>query len=228
MPDVNLKSPVYKDERPKEYFDVFHERTRAGPPGATYDVVRAITVFHALTTYRARGIDSGNVPEGPVILAPNHASNMDHFFTAAFIGRRIQFMAKSQLFGPGPLSWIYTHGGVFPVRRGDQERRRSPLHSASSIVGSDGDVLRGHPFSDRDWRRRQAGSRQLALSPSSRRTGRDPRVSSGPDWKRMKFPQVTFKSGTPLKFDVVSEAARENGQAAPTTCSIGSGASLRT
>ena len=122
MPDVDLKSPVYKDERPKEYFDAFHERTRGGPPGATYEVVRAITVLHALTTFRAQGIDSGNVPAGPLILAPNHASNMDHFFTAAFIRRRIQFMAKSQLFGSGPMSWVYSHGGVFPVRRGDQDQ----------------------------------------------------------------------------------------------------------
>ena len=72
----------------------------------------------ALTAYRARGIDSQHVPNGPVILAPNHASFMDHFFTGAFIRRRIQFMAKSQLFKPGILTWIFSHGGVFPVRRG--------------------------------------------------------------------------------------------------------------
>ena len=58
------------------------------------------------------------MPNGPVILAPNHASFMDHFFTGAFIRRRIQFMAKSQLFKPGILTWIFSHGGVFPVRRG--------------------------------------------------------------------------------------------------------------
>ncbi len=52
-----------------------------------------------------------------MILAPNHFSFMDHFFLGAAIRRKVRFMAKSQLFS-GPLQWIYTHGGVFPVRRG--------------------------------------------------------------------------------------------------------------
>ena len=68
--------------------------------------------------FRAEGYGAENVPNGPLILAPNHASFMDHFFGGAFIRRHIQFMAKSQLFGNHPLSWIYSHGGVFPVRRG--------------------------------------------------------------------------------------------------------------
>ena len=55
-----------------------------------------------------------------MILAPNHFSFMDHFFAGAFIRRRVRFMAKSQLFTP-PMQWIYTHGGVFPVRRGYQD-----------------------------------------------------------------------------------------------------------
>ena len=34
-----------------------------------------------------------------------------------YIRRKVRFMAKSQLFKP-PMQFIYTHGGVFPVRRG--------------------------------------------------------------------------------------------------------------
>src|SRR5205085_8386633 len=86
-----------------------------------YELVRSVTVVWALTAFRARGLDTDKVPNGPVILAPNHASFMDHFFTGAFIRRRVQFMGKSQLFGTGPLSWIYSHGGVFPVRRGHHD-----------------------------------------------------------------------------------------------------------
>jgi 1-acyl-sn-glycerol-3-phosphate acyltransferase len=36
--------------------------------------VRIVTVLHALITFRARGISSENVPGGPLIMAPNHAS----------------------------------------------------------------------------------------------------------------------------------------------------------
>jgi 1-acyl-sn-glycerol-3-phosphate acyltransferase len=217
MPDVDLKSPVYRDERPKEFFDPFHERTRGGPPGATYEVVRAITVMHALTTFRARGIDSGNVPAGPLILAPNHASNMDHFFTAAFIRRRIQFMAKSQLFGSGPLSWIYTHGGVFPVRRGDQDEEA--FTTAFSILDRGGAMV---------MYCEGTRSRTGELAPSARPgIGRLALESGAPvvpvailgshqvrNWKRLHFPKVTVQYGAPFKFDVVSETTRDQQQEA--------------
>ena len=127
MPDVELKPQVYKDPRPKEHFDRFHELVRADEPEAkSYELVRIATVLHALISFRARGIGTEHVPGGPVILAPNHASFMDHFFAGAFIRRRVQFMAKSQLFEPGPPQWIFSHGGVFPVRRASGTTRRSP------------------------------------------------------------------------------------------------------
>src|SRR5436305_7347649 len=116
MPDVELKPQVYKDPRPKEYFDRFHELVRSEEPEAkVYEVTRVLTSLHALIAFRARGLGTENVPNGPVILAPNHASFMDHFFTGAFIRRRVQFMGKSQLFS-GIGGWILSHGSVFPVR----------------------------------------------------------------------------------------------------------------
>ena len=80
--------------------------------------MRSITVWIAVVFFRAQGYGAENVPNGPLILAPNHASFMDHFFAGAFVRRHIQFMAKSQMFGRHPMSWVYNHGGVFPVRRG--------------------------------------------------------------------------------------------------------------
>ena len=217
MPDADLKSPVYKDERPKEYFDTFHERTRAGPPGATYEAVRAVTVLHALTTFRAQGIDSGNVPAGPLILAPNHASNMDHFFTAAFIRRRIQFMAKSQLFGSGPMSWIYSHGGVFPVRRGDQDEEA--FTTAFRILDRGGAMVMYC-----EGTRSRTGKLAASAKPGVGRLALESGAPVVPvailgshkvrNWKRMRFPKVTVQYGVPFKFDVVSETTRDQRQQA--------------
>jgi 1-acyl-sn-glycerol-3-phosphate acyltransferase len=217
MPDVDLKSPVYKDPRPKEYFDSFHARTRGGPPGATYEVVRAVTVLHALTTFRARGIDSANVPDGPLILAPNHASNMDHFFTAAFIRRRIQFMAKSQLFGSGPLSWIYTHGGVFPVRRGDQDE--AAFTTAFSILQRGGAMVMYC-----EGTRSRTGELAASAKPGIGRLALESGAPVVPvaihgshrvrNWKRLQFPQVTVRYGAPFRFEAVSQTTRDQQQLA--------------
>src|SRR6201986_1776577 len=104
-PDVKIKAQVYKDPRPAEVFEPYHARVRDHGPEWVYEAVRLMTVLTALSFFRAQGFGSANVPNGPVILAPNHASFMDHFFTGAFIRRRVQFIGKSQLFQGFP-GWV--------------------------------------------------------------------------------------------------------------------------
>ena len=119
----DLKPQVYKDPRPAEYFQRFHERARKGP-GWVYDLVRVVLTLPTIVLFRTRAIGTEHVPlTGQVIITPNHFSHMDHFLAAVYLRRKVQFMAKSQLFGHRTLDWIYRGGGVFPVRRGynDQE-----------------------------------------------------------------------------------------------------------
>src|SRR5215212_2790802 len=116
-----LKPQVYKDARPAEHFDRFHERTRSRRPDWVYELVRFVLTPYLLLFFRPRTIDTDKVPaDGPAIIAPNHFSFLDHFFIAVYLRRKVHFMAKSQLFEP-PMQWIYTHGGVFPVRRGHKD-----------------------------------------------------------------------------------------------------------
>src|SRR5947209_1044911 len=142
MPDVELKPQVYKDPRPKEYFDRFHERARGGPAGWTYDLTRFLVVPYLLALFRARGLSTENVPNGPVILAPNHGSFMDHFFAGAFIRRRVRFMAKSQLFTGAVPTYIFSHGGVFPVRRGHHDEEA--FQTAFKLL-QDGELIVMYP-----------------------------------------------------------------------------------
>jgi 1-acyl-sn-glycerol-3-phosphate acyltransferase len=117
-----LKPQNYKDDRPAEYFARFHERSRTKDPGWTYELVRMILTPIALLFYRTRAIESENVPaSGPVILASNHFSNMDHFLAGIYLRRKIRFLAKSQLFGNPIGDYIFSTGGVFPIRRGHHD-----------------------------------------------------------------------------------------------------------
>ncbi|MGZ3428556.1 MAG: lysophospholipid acyltransferase family protein [Polyangia bacterium] len=212
MPDVELKPQVYKDPRPKEYFDPFHARVRDHEPEPVYEVVRVVTQLHALITFRARGYGSENVPNGPVILAPNHASFMDHFFTGAFVRRRVQFMGKSQLFGSSPASWVYSHGGVFPVRRGHQDEEA--FISAFKILQRGGAVVMycegGRSRNGRLADEARPGIGRLALESGAPVV---PVAILGSyqvrNWKKLHFPKVTVLLGKPLRFEVVSSTTRE-------------------
>src|SRR5437879_3951701 len=94
-----IREQVYRDPRPAEHFDRFHERSRTRQPDWAYELTRLITSLYGYVFLRARAISVENVPgAGPVILAPNHFSFMDHFLIGCYIRRKIRFMAKSQLF----------------------------------------------------------------------------------------------------------------------------------
>ncbi len=94
-----IKPQRYKDERPAELFDEFHDYTRNHDPVFVYELVRLITTPISLIVYRTREIEVDNVPaSGPAILAANHFSNYDHFLAGAWLRRKIRFMAKSQMF----------------------------------------------------------------------------------------------------------------------------------
>src|SRR5947209_6470754 len=204
MPDVELKPQVYKDPRPKEFFDQFHARVRDHEPEPVYEGVRVLTMLHAMITFRARGYGSENVPNGPLILAPNHASFMDHFFCGAFIRRHVQFMAKSQMFGRGPQSWIYTHGGVFPVRRGHQDEEA--FKSAFQILERGGVVGMyvegGRTRTGVISAEAKPGIGRLALESGA------PVVPVGilgshqvRNWKKLHFPKVIVEYGKPFRFE---------------------------
>ena len=214
--DVELRSKRYKDARPPECFAPFHERVRTQEPEAkVYEAVRIVTALHALITFRARCIDRQNVPNGPLILAPNHASFMDHFFVAVFIRRRVQFMAKSQLFGPAVSTYIFSHGGVFPVRRGHADEEA--FITAFRILkrgGAVGMYCEGtRSRNGRIGEVARPGIGRLALESGASVV---PVAILGShqvsNWKRLRFPRVTVRYGEPMRFPVTSEPTREQQQ----------------
>jgi 1-acyl-sn-glycerol-3-phosphate acyltransferase len=218
MPDVEIREQRYRDDRPKEYFDQFHARVRAGEPeGKVYEPVRVITVLHALITFGARAIGSEKVPGGPLILAPNHASFMDHFFAGAFVRRRIQFMAKSQLFTNPIATWIFNHGGVFPVRRGAQDDEA--FISAYKILERGGAIGMycegGRSRNGQLAAEARPGIGRLALESGAPVV---PVAILGSyqvrNWKRLQFPRVTVSYGDPFRFEVIEHPTREQQQEA--------------
>jgi 1-acyl-sn-glycerol-3-phosphate acyltransferase len=215
VPDVELKPQVYKDPRPKEYFDHFHELVRSEEPEAkVYETTRVLTVLHALLTFRARGLGSENVPSGPVILAPTHASFMDHFFTGAFIRRRVQFMGKSQLF-KGFMGWWYSHGGVFPVRRGHQDEEA--FITSFRVLQRGGAVVMYC-----EGGRSRTGAMAEEARPGIGRLALESGVPVVPvailgshqvrNWKRLQFPRVTVSYGKPFRFERIEHPTRDQQQ----------------
>jgi 1-acyl-sn-glycerol-3-phosphate acyltransferase len=198
----DMKPQVYKDDRPASYFDQFHASARKGA-GWTYTFVRILVSLPTLLIYRVRAIGVKNVPkDGALILAPNHFSQMDHFFIGLYLRRKIRFMAKSQMFGPPVLTYIYKVGGVIPIRRGHHDERA--FETAFEVLGQE-EMLLIYSEGGR--------SRSGKLGEPKPGIGRLALESGAPvvpvaihgsanvrRWKRLRFPKVTVQYGEPLSF----------------------------
>jgi 1-acyl-sn-glycerol-3-phosphate acyltransferase len=211
-----VKAQVYKDPRDPSHFTRFHERVRNRQPDWVYTLVRTLLTPYLLIVHRARALATQHVPEGgPAIIAPNHFSFLDHFFVAVYLRRKVHFMAKSQLF-KRPMQFIYTHGGVFPVRRG---YRDDEAFKTAHIVLDRGDIVLMYPDGGR--------SRSGELGEPKRGLGRLALESGAPvvpttivgtqkarNWRRLSFPKVTVLYGEPIRFEQVDNPTREQQQAA--------------
>ena len=211
-----MREQIYTDPRPKEYFDRFHERSRTREPDWVYDVTRVLTSLYAYTLLRTRAISTEKVPgAGAVILAPNHFSFMDHFLMGCYIRRKVRFMAKSQLF-KGPMEFVYTHGGVFPVRRGARDEEM--VITAKSILARGGAITMycegGRSRTGRVAEKAKPGIGRLALETG---TPIVPIAIQGSsrirNWKRLQFPKVTVQYGDAMRWEVVEHPTREQQQA---------------
>jgi 1-acyl-sn-glycerol-3-phosphate acyltransferase len=211
-----MREQVYTDPRPKEYFDRFHERARTREPDSVYEAVRVATSLYAYTLLRARAISTEKVPgRGAVILAPNHFSFMDHFLMGCYIRRKVRFMAKSQLFKP-PMQTIFSHGGVFPVRRG--ARDDETFITAESILARGGAITMycegGRSRTGKLAERARPGIGRLALETGAPIVPIAIHGSSRVrNWKRLQFPKVTVQYGEPMRWERVQSPTREQQQA---------------
>ena len=187
MPD--MKPQVYKDDRPASYFDQFHASARKGA-GWTYTFVRILVSLPTLLIYRVRAIGVKNVPkDGPLILAPNHFSQMDHFL----------------------LTYIYKVGGVIPIRRGHHDEKA--FETAFEVLGQ-GEMLliysEGGRSRSGELGEPKPGVGRLALESDALVVPVAIHGSANVRrWKRLRFPKVTIQYGKPLSFPPEESPSRE-------------------
>ncbi len=207
------KPQVYIDPRPAHVLAPFHAWARANDPGWTYAAVRVLLTPVAVLLYRTRAVGWGNVPaSGPLILAPNHFSNMDHFFCGVYLRRQIRFMSKSQFFGSNPgLSYLFRVSGHFPVRRGHHDEEAFvTAHSILARGGCLGIYAEGGRSRSPGLGEPRPGIGRLALESGAPVV---PVAIHGSlavrQWNRGRFPQVRVSYGEPIRFGPVHHPTRD-------------------
>jgi 1-acyl-sn-glycerol-3-phosphate acyltransferase len=213
-----MKAQVYLDPRPASHFERFHRRARTREPDWVYAFIRVVSYPYCRLVFRLRAQQLELVPpDGPVILAPNHFSAMDHWFVGILLSRRVRFMAKSQLFRGRLLEFILAHAGAFPVRRGHQDEEA--ITTALTILARGG-VLVIYPEGGRSRSGQIGHSARHGIGRLALESGAPvvPVAVYGSDrarnWRRLQFPAVRVRYGTPMRFGLEPGAPRERQQQA--------------
>jgi 1-acyl-sn-glycerol-3-phosphate acyltransferase len=164
----------------------------------------------AVTRLRVEGDLSAIPREGPLIIASNHASNLDPVVLGSWlvpaVDRRIHWLGKKELFDWPVVGWLARNGGVHPVDRSGSDVEAFRL--AKRIL-DEGHILLVFPEGTRsptgELQEARDGVALLAL-----RTGAPilPIGIAGSDrvWPRgRKLPKpggrVVMRIGSPLRLD---------------------------
>ena len=104
-----------------------------------YALVRVVASGLLRCWFRVRIGGADRIPaRGPAIIAPNHKNFLDPFFVGIATPRPVRYMAKAGLL-KGPLGWLLTRLGAFPVRRGEADA--DALATARAILAGGGLVV---------------------------------------------------------------------------------------
>ncbi|KAA9007184.1 1-acyl-sn-glycerol-3-phosphate acyltransferase [Paenibacillus spiritus] len=84
-----------------------------------YVICRGLLRLIYAIVFPLRTIGRENVPaEGGVLLCGNHTNNLDPLTMGIPLQRKVNYMAKAELFKVPVLGWLIRQLGAFPVKRG--------------------------------------------------------------------------------------------------------------
>jgi 1-acyl-sn-glycerol-3-phosphate acyltransferase len=132
-----------------------------------------------------------------------------------YLRRKVRFMAKSQLF-KGPMQPIYSHGGVFPVRRGARDEE---MFITAEMLLTNGAAITMYCEGGRSRTGKIAEQAKRGIGRLALETGAPvvPIAIHGSsrvrNWKRLQFPKVTIQYGEPLGWERVESPTRAQQQA---------------
>ena len=82
-------------------------------------IIKTLFKIIAIILYRPKIVGKENIPkETGALLCPNHVHNLDSAVIVAMLHRKVNVLAKEELFKNKFMCWLADIFGIYPVKRG--------------------------------------------------------------------------------------------------------------
>ena len=179
-------------------------------------IIKFIFKIFAIILYRPKIVGKENLPkEGGALLCPNHVSNLDAAVIVATFQRKVNVLAKEELFKNKFLCWIADLFGIYPVKRGAADMQAIKI--SLKILKHDG-LLLIFPEGTRNGMAKGVKPKNGAVLIAG--TAQKPIIPIGIQGSFKPFTRVIVNIGKPIDYTNLKEGIKDKEQATKLTAEL--------
>ena len=179
-------------------------------------IIKFIFKIFAIIIYRPKIVGKENLPkEGGALLCPNHVSNLDAAVIVAMFQRKVNVLAKEELFKNKFLCWIADLFGIYPVKRGTADMQA--IKVSLKILKHDG-LLLIFPEGTRNGMAKEVKPKNGAVLIAG--TAQKPIIPIGIQGSFKPFTRVIVNIGKPIDYTNLKEEIKDKEQATKLTAEL--------
>ena len=176
-------------------------------------VIKFIFKIFAIIMYRPKILGKENLPEeGGALLCPNHVHNLDAAVVVAMFKRKVNVLAKEELFKNKFLCWIADLFGIYPVKR--EKADMQAIKISLKLLKKD-ELLLIFPEGTRNGMAKGVKPKNGAVLIAA--TANKPIIPIGIQGSFKPFTKVIINIGKPIDYSNAREEAKDKEEASKLT-----------
>lgn len=176
-------------------------------------IIKFIFKIFAIILYRPKIVGKENLPkDGGTLLCPNHVSTLDAAVIVAMFKRKVNVLAKEELFKNGFLCWIADLFGIYPVKRGKADMQAIKI---SLTLLKRNELLLMFPEGTRNGMAKGIKPKNGAVLIAA--TAGKPIIPIGIQGSFKPFTKVIVNIGKPIDYSKLKEEVKDKEQASELT-----------
>ena len=176
-------------------------------------IIKFIFKIIAIILYRPKIVGKENLPKDTgALICPNHVHNLDSAVIVAMFKRKVNVLAKEELFKNAFIRWIADIFGVYPVKRGRADLQAIKI--SLKLLKND-ELLLMFPEGTRHGLDKGKKPKNGAVLIAA--TAGKPIIPIGIQGSFKPFRKVIVNIGKPIDYSKYSEEVKEKEQASKLT-----------